>query len=135
MPPPAKLPDFFLDRSLGRIRVPELLRAAGLELVTLAERYGIPADESITDEQWLEDAGRRSEAVLMKDRRVRYRTAEKSAIRRYKVRCFCLARQDLTGDQMAQRFLANIDRIAAACDRRGPFLYIVHEKRIVETDL
>lgn len=36
MPHPDRLPDLFLDRILGRIEVPELLRAAGLRLVTLA---------------------------------------------------------------------------------------------------
>lgn len=54
---PAGLPDLFLDRSLGRIKVPALLRAAGLRLKTLSERYGIPADEAIADQDWLELAG------------------------------------------------------------------------------
>jgi hypothetical protein len=69
---PVGLPDLFVDRSLGRIRVPNLLRAAGLRLVTLAERYGIPNDEIVQDTEWLADAGRRGEAVVMKDDRVRY---------------------------------------------------------------
>lgn len=42
---PDGLPDLFLDRSLGRKKLPELLRAEGLRLVTLAEHYGIPHDE------------------------------------------------------------------------------------------
>ncbi len=61
---PAGLPDFFVDRSLGRKAVPELLRTAGLTVVTLAERYGIPTDETITDETRLADAGRQNEAML-----------------------------------------------------------------------
>ena len=48
---PDGLPDLFLDRSLGRVRVPALLRAAELRLVTLSERYGIPADETVPDHQ------------------------------------------------------------------------------------
>ena len=40
---PDGLPDLLLDRSLGRKEVPELLRAEGLRLVTLAEHYGNPA--------------------------------------------------------------------------------------------
>ncbi len=44
---PDTLPDFFLDRSLGRIAVPAVLRAAGLRLTTLAEHYGVPADEQV----------------------------------------------------------------------------------------
>ena len=41
--------ELFIDRSLGRIQVPGLLRAAGLRLTTLAERYGVPVDETVSD--------------------------------------------------------------------------------------
>ena len=130
MPHPAGLPDLFIDRSLGRIQVPRLLRAAGLRLTTLAERYGIPADETVSDEQWITDVGRRGEVAFMKDARVRYNAAEKAAIIRHAVRCFCLSRRDLTAEQMANRFLGNLDRIAATCANDGPFIYAVHETRI-----
>lgn len=50
---PNGLPELFLDRSLGRRQVPDPLRAAGLRLRTLAEVYGIPADETIADVDWL----------------------------------------------------------------------------------
>ena len=78
---PDALPDLFLDRSLGRIKVPQLLRAAGLRLTTLAEHYGVPADEVITDADWLALAGGRDWVVFMKDTRVRYRPAEQAAVR------------------------------------------------------
>ena len=51
MPHPDGLPDLFLDRSLGRVTVPRLLRDEGLRLVSLAERYGVPQDESVSDER------------------------------------------------------------------------------------
>jgi hypothetical protein len=56
---PEGLPDLFLDRSLGRRQVPALLRGAGLRLHTLAEVYGIPADEGVADTEWLELTGQR----------------------------------------------------------------------------
>ncbi|MGF1667658.1 MAG: hypothetical protein ACFCVC_15475 [Acidimicrobiia bacterium] len=31
-----------MDRSLGRKKVPTLLREAGVSLITLAEHYGVP---------------------------------------------------------------------------------------------
>ena len=71
MPHPAGLPDLFIDRSLGRIQVPQRLRDAGLRLVTLAERYGVPNDETVTDEQWLRDVGDCGEAASMMARRMR----------------------------------------------------------------
>lgn len=49
MPTPEPQPKFFLDRSLGRVAVPALLRAAGWNLVTLAEHYGVPNDEQVAD--------------------------------------------------------------------------------------
>jgi hypothetical protein len=127
---PDGLPDLFLDRSLGRIRVPALLRAHGLRLVTLAEHYGMPADEAVADETWLELAGRRRWAVFMKDARVRYNTAERETVRQHNVRCFCLSSQTLSGAAMAERFLSNLDAITRACAEPGPFIYAVHAKRV-----
>jgi hypothetical protein len=95
---PDGLPDLFLDRSLGRIKVPRLLRAAGLRLITLAEHYGIPGDEDVADDEWLRLAGRRGWVVFMKDSRIRYNHAEREAVKAHRVRCFCLANQNLAGE-------------------------------------
>ena len=127
---PAGLPDLFLDRSLGRITVPGLLRDAGLRLLTLSEHYGIPADEEVPDEEWLELAGLRSWAVLMKDKRIRYNRRERDVVRTFRVRCFCLSSQRLTGEEMARRYLRNLDAITRACQEDGPFIYAVHHNRI-----
>ena len=54
---PAGLPDLFIDRSLGRKKVPAILRGAGLRMRTLAEVYGVPGDQGIQDVVWLERAG------------------------------------------------------------------------------
>lgn len=127
---PDRLPDLFLDRSLGRIKVPSLLRAEGLRLITLAEHYGIPEDEDVTDEEWLALAGQEGWVVLMKDARIRYNQAERETVKEYRVRCFCLSNRNLTGDEMAQRFITNLHRIANACAQPGPFIYAVHKNRI-----
>ena len=127
---PARLPDLFLDRSLGRITVPRLLRDAGLRLLTLSEHYGIPADEEVPDEEWLALAGRHGWAVLMKDKRIRYNRRERDVVRAFRVRCFCLASQRLTGEEMARRYLRNLDAITRACQEEGPFIYAVHHNRI-----
>ena len=74
------MPEFFLDRSLGRRRVPDLLRERGLTVHPLAEVFGMPADESVADEVWLERVGSEGWAVLMKDERIRYRPAERAAL-------------------------------------------------------
>ena len=69
------VPHFFVDRSLGRRQVPDLLRQAGFQLSTLAEVFGVPNDERIEDVEWLAWAGSRRWPVLMKDDRIRYPTS------------------------------------------------------------
>jgi len=130
VPHPDGLPDLFLDRSLGRIQVPLLLRAQGLRLITLAEHYGVPQDEKIDDPTWLADVGQRKWAVLMKDERIRYNAPELNAVKQYGLRCFCLNRQDLRAREMAGRFLRNLQAMADACRTPGPFIYAVHEDRL-----
>ncbi len=132
---PDGLPELFLDRSLGRVKVPELLRAAGLRLVTLAEHYGIPRDESIADEEWLQLAGERGWAVFMKDTRIRYNRAERRAVKTHAVQCFCLSSQSLSALDMASRFLDNLDAITQACAKPGPFIYALHANRILQLDI
>lgn len=131
---PARLPDLFIDRSLGRLQVPLLLRAAGLRLVTLAEHYGIPADERVADTTWLADV-RIGWVVLMKDENIRRNNAERMAVKRYAVRCFCLTRQNLTARDMADRFLQNLSAMERACSEPGPFIYAVYENRILQLPL
>jgi hypothetical protein len=132
---PAGLPDLFLDRSLGRIQVPALLRTAGLRLITLAEHYGIPADETVADTTWLAEVGRRGWVALMKDENIRRNRAERMAVRQYAVRCFCLTRQTLTAQDMADRFLHNLSAMERACSQAGPFIYAVYENRILKLRL
>jgi hypothetical protein len=132
---PTGLPDLFLDRSLGRIQVPSLLRAAGLNLRTLAEVYGVPADEDIADVDWLLRAGREGWPVLMKDERIRYRPAERDAELRSGVQAFCLVKGNLRAAAMADLFIGAIDEIAAACQSPGPFLYSVSGVGLRRIDL
>lgn len=120
----------FLDRSLGRIKAPALLRQAGLAVVTLAEHYGMPADEGIEDVTWLQDTARLGWIAFMKDERIRRRPAEKEAVRRNGARCFYFTRGDLRTEVYVERILANLDGIARACAEPGPMIYVVHPHRI-----
>ncbi|MHB1739112.1 MAG: PIN-like domain-containing protein [Actinomycetes bacterium] len=132
---PAGLPDLFLDRSLGRHQVPNLLRREGLRLRTLSEAYGVPADESVADVEWLELAGRNRWVVFMKDTRIRYRPAEREILLGHEVRAFCLTGGNLRAASMAEHFLGNIEEIARVSAAPGPFLYAVSHKRIARLDL
>jgi hypothetical protein len=93
--PPEQLPRFFLDHSLGRKAVPEALSADGWDVITPAEHYGVPADEQVADTDWIEEAAKRGWPILMKDKRIRHRQAEITAVTEHKVRCFVITRGDL----------------------------------------
>ncbi len=132
---PAGLPVLFLDRSLRRRQVPDLLRASGIRLHTLAEVYGIPADEQVSDVDWLGHAGDRGWPVLMKDDRIRYRPAERAAVIAHGVQAFCLSSGNLRALAMAHQFISVLDDLAAACRQPGPFLYTVSRTGLRRTDL
>ena len=119
-------PRYFTDRNLGAIKVPGLLRAAGLHVVTLQERYGPRRAQSVTDEEWLRDAGREGDLVLMRDTRIHRNPVERAALVTYGVRAFCLARGDTTGEEQAALFLRHIERITAiGLAEPGPLLYVI----------
>lgn len=127
--PLASLPFVFLDRSLGRIQVPDLLRAAGVQLVTLAEHYGMPADEDVEDVTWLADSAQRGWVAFMRTS-VRRRPAERLAIEANGARCFCITNMNLPSAAMTKRYLTNLAAIADSCGQPGPFMYAVHANRI-----
>ena len=129
MPPRETQPKFFLDRSLGRIAVPSRLRAAGWDLVTLAEHYGTPADEQIADVQWIRDAATHGWPILMKDKRIRYRRAEIDAVVQHRAQCFVITRGNLTSAEIADRFQASKRAIYDAIYGSGPYIYAVHSDR------
>lgn len=129
---PAGLPrPFFVDRSLGRIKVPRILRAAGLGLVTLAEHYGSPADEAVADVDWLRLAGTNGWPVLVKDAAILTNVVERRALDAHRVQFFCLVSQGLPAYRMAAWYLNSLEPIAIACQAPGSFVYRVGETGLV----
>ncbi|ABL81534.1 MULTISPECIES: hypothetical protein [unclassified Nocardioides] len=126
---------FFVDRSLGRRQVPDLLRADGWDLATLAEHYGIPADEDVTDVEWLRLAGQHAWPVLMKDERIRYRSAERAALLEHGVRAFCLTSGNLTGREMAELFIGHRSAIWDQAAGAGAALFAVSRTALRQVDL
>ena len=123
-------PRFFLDRSLGRKAVRQALRADGWDVITLAEHYGMPADEQVADTDWIEEAAERGWPIFMKDKRIRHRQAEITAVTQHRARCFVITRGDLPSLDMAQRFITNKAAILAATVEPGPYIYSVQRDRI-----
>jgi hypothetical protein len=128
--PPASQTKFFIDRSLGRIAVPAGLRDDGWDVVTLAEHYGVPRDEQVADIEWIADAASQGWAILMKDKRIRHRSAEIEAVARHRAKCFVITRGDLTSADMLRRLIVNKKAIFRATETPGPYIYSVQQDRL-----
>jgi hypothetical protein len=129
-PPRSGPPRFFLDRNLGRYAVPRGLRAGGVDVVTLAERYGIPRDERITDVHWMREAAERGEAVVMCDDAIRKRNPEeRRVLLDVELQTFIVNGQ-LPAAEVVRRFLVCLAAIERACRRLGPFVYLIHSDTI-----
>lgn len=128
-------PHFFVDRSLGGMQVPSLLRSAGWDLTTLTEHYGPLPGEAVPDVEWLDLVGRRHWAVLMKDDKIRYRIAEISSLKSAGVHAFCIANGNLRAAEMAELFLAHEGEIFAICRTPGPTLHSITKTTFRDIEL
>src|SRR3954452_10593963 len=123
-------PEFFIDRSLGRLAVPNALRAHGLVVHTMADVYGEHVGQGLKDETWLRDVGEHGWGVLMKDDAIRRRPAEREALIAGGVRAFCLTNAHLTGAEQARRFFEDRHRMLRQAKRPGPYIYGDYERTI-----
>src|SRR5262249_5105997 len=69
---------FFIDRSLGRKKVPDALRAAGLDVRVHDELF----PQATEDVVWLTEAAAKRWVVVTRDDRIRYNELEKQAPQR-----------------------------------------------------
>lgn len=110
--------------------MPLLLREQGWLLRTHVEVFGA-RDQEVSDLEWLAYCGHEDLVVLTKDRRIRYRRQEISAVSNHGVKLFALASANLRAIEQAQRFTTHRQRIEDACLEDGPFIYSVQATRIV----
>jgi hypothetical protein len=133
---PPDQPTFFTDRGLGSRMVPAGLRAAGLRITVMQDYYGAAKAECLEDQEWIADVTDAGMVVLTKDANMRFNRLVVRAIVKSGARCFALPRQDLTGAQMAARFIDNrqaiLDIVTA---RAGPYFFHVHRDHVDEMPL
>lgn len=115
---------------MGSIKVPAGLRALGIEVVTLSERYGVQAGERVADVEWMPDAAAAGEAVLMADDAIRRKNPEEQRMLvDCKLRAFVVNAQ-LPAATTVQRFADSLPAIVRACAKPGPFVYRLHPSKI-----
>lgn len=124
-------PEFFLDRSLGRHVVADALRAEGLVVQTLAERYP-EREELVADELWIREATADGLVILMKDDRIRRKPGQRRAILESGARAFVVTNASLTGHQLAELFVENRHRIIQRSRHPGPYIYGVYPGRLAK---
>jgi uncharacterized protein with PIN domain len=80
--------------------------------------------QNAPDPEWLAAAGKNDWIVITRDERIRYRVAEKQAIRRAKVRAFVLAAHgDLRAEFLAEILLKALPKIRETiANQRPPFI-------------
>jgi hypothetical protein len=123
--------EFLIDRSLGRLAVPRLLREAGLVVHTLADLYGEEQAQKTDDVEWIALAAERDYVVLCKDDRIRRNQPEREALIAGGVRAFCITNGHLTYEVMAAYFIANKNRIIQRCRKPGPYLIGVYKDHLM----
>ncbi len=120
MPPESIV--FFLDRSLGKNKVANALRAAGARVEIHDSHFSADAEDS----EWLEEVGRRGWVVIHKDKHIRHRATELAALRNARVPAFVLTSGNLTGDEMAAAFIRALKRMTRiAVQQARPFIATV----------
>jgi predicted nuclease of predicted toxin-antitoxin system len=112
---------FFLDRSIGKHMVAEALRHAGVQVEVHDDHFPPNAH----DVEWLPSVGEREWIVLTRDKRIRYRSQERTALIQARVRAFVLSGGNLSGPAMAdacvqalptmRRFVARYEAPFIAC--------------------
>ena len=114
---------------MGTRAVPEGLRALGIEVVTMSERYGEAAGQRIEDVAWMPEVAAAGEAVLMSDSIHKKKAEEARVLRDCGLRAFIVNAQ-LPAAETVRRFTVSLQAIERACRRPGPFVYRLHPERI-----
>lgn len=114
-------PEFFCDRSLGRIVAGEL-RARGWTVHLVADYYGNDA-QHVLDEVWLSEGARKGWFLLSKDAAIKRRDSEAAAVGSSLL--FVLSRQNWTAREMVDILDGHRDRIERHIRRGKPGVYVV----------
>jgi hypothetical protein len=115
---------FFIDRSLGKLDVPDALRAAG----HVCELHDDNFDQHTEDATWLSAVATRKLIVLTKDERIRYRPLELKALTSAQLRVFIVICGNVRGVETAAILLRAMPGILKAINsQKGPYIYYVYK--------
>ncbi len=116
MSPPDSLVIFLDENHCNNKRILSVLAASGIRV----ERHLDHFARGTPDEVWLPLIGTNGWALLTTDKRIRYRTNEKAAVIKHKVRMFYFSKNDLSGEQMAAALEKALPEIERICVKQQP---------------
>jgi hypothetical protein len=120
---PEAPPIFFLDRGLGRNIVAAALRDAGFVVVTMIDVYPNGTDQRVGDDEWIARASHEGWVALTKDASIiRDHVA---ALAASTLRVFALNNANVSGPEMARRYVINLSRMVHRARQPGPYVYVV----------
>ncbi|HWS55054.1 MAG TPA: hypothetical protein VN228_13045 [Pyrinomonadaceae bacterium] len=120
---------FFVDRSLGRVIVPDALRKIGLTVEVHADYFAHDAP----DTEWLEKCGKEGWIVLAKDKAIKKNPLEREAIFRHGLAAFFLIKTGATGEENAQAITKALPKIIGILEnQRRPFIARITSEGKVE---
>jgi len=96
----------------------------------MREHYGEELAQLTDDPDWISLIAERNWIGFHKDAAIRRNEREWRTVIATGARLFCVPRADITADQLARRYLDNLDAIARAAMQPGPFIYGVYPKAI-----
>lgn len=116
------MPEFFLERSLGKL-TGDRLRDAGWSLQRIHDHF--PADAAdVADEEWISYGIERGWVCLTKDKKIRYRSQELAALTRGHV--FCLSDGNVSIEAAVGRLQAARPAIERAVARETIGFWFVY---------
>jgi hypothetical protein len=116
MSPPDRLVIFLNENHCNNKKILAALATAAIRV----ERHLDHFARGTPDEDWLPLIGTNGWALLTTDKRIRYRTNEKAAVIKHKVRMFYFSRNDLSGEQMAIALEKALPEIEKTCAKHQP---------------
>ncbi|MEE9256894.1 MAG: hypothetical protein V3V56_06975 [bacterium] len=113
---PPKQPTFFLDHSLGTIKIRLALENEGVAVEVLADHFDVGAEDIV----WLSEVGKRGWIVLTKDKMIRKRNIEINTLVSSGVPAFVLTAGGLSGEEMGQIFVRALPAMLRFVEKNPP---------------
>ncbi|MBP0021143.1 MAG: hypothetical protein J7647_26770 [Cyanobacteria bacterium SBLK] len=115
---------FFVDRSLGKHTVPEILRATGINVEIHDDHFS----QQTLDVEWIPEIGEQDWIILTKDARIATNRHERQAVAYAGLKMFAFASQNLSGEAMAIAFQKALPKMLKFIDEStAPFIAKVYK--------